>query len=178
MSATGDDTQVRAVPWWRPVVAALQGVLGAVTLVGGLTWLLLNLHGPQVVTDVLTGGVLAAGGLVLLMPHRVRLRPVTGVAAGAAALVGTVAGLAVGASQTAGMYVYAAARGYPFHWVQRGGIADDPDTARRLAETSDWQVDVPAVLTNVLFWAFVGLLVTVAVDGVRQARRSYGATRT
>jgi hypothetical protein len=172
MSATGDDTEARAVPWWRPVGAALSGVLGAVTLVGGLTWLLLNLHGPQVATDLLTGLVLAAGGLVLLMPHRVRLPAVTLVAAGAAALAGTVAGLVAGAAQTAGMYAYVVARGYPFHWVQRGAVADDPDTARRLAEQTGWQVDVPSLLADALFWGYLALLVAVAVDLARRSRQA------
>jgi hypothetical protein len=175
MCATGDDTQVRATPWWRPVGAVLRGTLGAITLVGGLTWLLLNLHGPQVATDMLTGAVLAAGGLVLLMPHRIRLHRVTALVAGASALAGTAAGLLAGAAQTAAGYAYVAARGYPFHWVQRGAIADDPGTARRLAERSDWQTDVPALLADMLFWAFIGLLVLVTVEVVRRSRQARDA---
>lgn len=172
MSATGDETQVRAAPWWQAVGAALRGTLGALSLVGGLTWLLLNLHGPRFVTDVLVGVVLAAGGLVLLMPHRVRLRPVPSLlGAGAAALAGTAAGLLVSTSQLGGLYAYVTARGYPFHWVQRGAGATDPDTARRLADTARWQLDPVALIGDVLFWAYAGLLVLVAVDRARRAMR-------
>jgi hypothetical protein len=171
MSVTGDEAQVRAVPWWRRAGALLSGALGAVALVGGLTWLLLNLHGPRIATDVLVGVVLAVGGLVLLMPHRVRLRPArTAAVAVAAAVLGTLAGLAVSAAQLAGMWAYVMARGYPFRWVGRGAQADDPAVARRLAEAADWQIDVVALAGDLLFWGIAGILVVVAVDLVRQAR--------
>jgi hypothetical protein len=172
MSATGDKTQVQAAPWRQVVGAALGGTLGALSLVGGLTWLLLNLHGPRFATDVLVGAVLAAGGLVLLMPHRVRLRPVPSLlGAGASALAGTAAGLLVSTSQLGGLYAYVTARGYPFHWVQRGASAADPDTARRLADAAQWQLDPAALVGDALFWAYAGLLVIVVVDRARRAMR-------
>jgi hypothetical protein len=172
MSATGDETKVRAVPWWQAVGAALRGTLGALSLVGGLTWLLLNLQGARFATDVLVGAVLAAGGLVLLMPHRVRLRPVASIlAAGAASLAGTAAGLLVSTSQLGGMFVYVTARGYPFHWVHRGASAGDPETARRLADAAQWQLDPSALVGDALFWAYAGLLVLVAADRARRAMR-------
>jgi hypothetical protein len=165
MSVTGDETQARAVGWWRTIGALLSGVLGAVTLVGGLTWLLLNLHGPRIATDVLVGVVLAVGGLVLLMPHRIRLRPArTAVVALATAAVGTLAGLLVSTAQVGGMFVYVTARGYPFRWAGRGAEAGDPAEARRLAEAADWQIDVVALAGDLLFWAFVGIVAMVVVD--------------
>jgi hypothetical protein len=172
MSVTGDETQVRAVPWWRTLGALLSGVLGAVALVGGLTWLLLNLHGPRIATDVLVGVVLAVGGLVLLMPHRIPLRPArTAAVAITTAVVGTLVGLMVSVAQLAGMWAYVMARGYPFRWAGRGAQADDPAVARRLAEAADWQIDVVALAGDLLFWGFAGLLAVVAVDLVRQVRR-------
>jgi hypothetical protein len=172
MSVTGDETQVRLVAWWRTLGAVLSGVLGAVSLVGGLTWLLLNLHGPRIATDVLVGAVLAAGGLVLLMPHRIRLRPArTTAVAVTTAVVGTLAGLVVSTAQLGGMWVYVMARGYPFRWTGRGAQAKDADTARRLAEAADWQIDVVALAGDVLFWGFAGLLVVVVGGLVGRARR-------
>jgi hypothetical protein len=172
MSATDDETRAPALPWWRTLGAILLGLLGAVTLVGGLTWLLLYLHGPAVGTDVLVGVVLAAGGLVLLMPHRIPLRPArTAVVAGASALAGTAAGLVVLSTQLGGTFAYVMARGYPFHWVQRGAVAEDPDVARRIAESADWTVDLPALAGDLLFWAYVGMLLVVSADLARRARR-------
>jgi hypothetical protein len=162
-----------ALPWWRTLGTLLRSTLGALSLVGGLTWLLLNLHGPQVATDVLVGAVLTAGGLVLLMPHRIRLRPLENTGGAAlAALLGTFGGLAAVSSQMGGMYAYVAARGYPFQWLRRGAVADDPETARSLAEAARWQIDVTALTANLVFWAYVGLLAVVAVELVRRVLRA------
>jgi hypothetical protein len=158
--------------------AALGWLLGALSLVGGLTWLLLNLHGPHPVVDVLVGAVLTAGGLVLLMPHRIRLPRVAGAAGtGAAALAGTVGGLAVSTSAVCCAFAYVASRGWPFHWLQRGAVAENADTARSLALAADWQVDVVALVGNVLVWAYAGMLVVVGVVLVRRARPARDADR-
>ncbi len=147
------------------------GVLGAFSLVGGLLWILLNLHSPRPVVDVAVGVVLAAGGLVLLMPHRARLpaKP-TWVVAGAAALAGTAAGLAVGSSALGGMYAYVQYRGFPFGWLSRGGIADDPATARQLASVDPWNVNVLPLIGGALVWAYAGILIFVLVRRVRGRR--------
>src|SRR3954468_4949671 len=92
-------------------------LLGALTLVGGLTWLLLNLHGPHQWLDGTVGAVLAAGGLVLLMPHRLRLPGLlTAAAATLAALVGAAAGLLAATASTCCTYAYVVQRGWPFGW--------------------------------------------------------------
>ncbi len=171
MSVTGDHPQVPAVSWRHTAGAVLRSTLGAVTLVGGLAWLLLNIQGPQVLTDVLVGAVLAAGGLVLLMPHRIRLGRAERYGAAVTALAGTAAGLLILRAQLGGMYAYVQGRGYPFEWVRRGAVAEDPDTARRLAGTANWQVDVPAVAGGVLFWGYAGMLVLLGVGLARRARR-------
>jgi hypothetical protein len=156
---------------WRRVRAAARGLLGALTLVGGFTWLLLNLHGTHPVLDSAVGIVLVAGGLVLLMPHRITLpRRVTGPTAIGVALAGTVASLAVQATQVTSL-AYVIERGWPFHWLQRGGIADDPDTARRVALAADWQIDGVALGGDLLLWAYAGMLVLVVVVLVRRATR-------
>ena len=155
----------------RRARGVLRGLLGSLTLVGGLTWLLLNLPGTHPVLDTVVSLVLAAGGLVLLMPHRITLpRRITGLTAAGAALAGTVAGLAATASQ-ASTIADVVARGWPFHWLQRGGIADDPETARRIALAADWQVDGVAAAADLLFWAYAGMLVVVVVVLVRRSAR-------
>ncbi|GAB1694434.1 hypothetical protein [Krasilnikovia sp. M28-CT-15] len=161
---------------WVRIVAALSVLVGACTLVGGLTWLLLNLHSPQPVLDVAVGVVLAAGGLMLLMPHRTRL-PVaaTAIAAAATGLVGTAAGLAASTSQTCCMWAYVTTRGWPFRWLGRAAAADDPATAERLAGSQSWEVDALSLAANLLVWSYVGLLaagVVVAVRRTMAARRA------
>lgn len=159
---TGEDP--RAGQFWA-------GVLGAFSLVGGLTWILLNLHGPRPAVDIAVGVVLATGGLVLLMPHRVRLPArTTWAVATAAALVGAVAGLAVRSSALGGMYAYVERRGFPFEWLARGGVADDPDTAQRLAGMDAWNVNVLPLIGDGFVWAYAGILILVLVRRLRRGR--------
>ena len=83
------------------------------------------------------GCVLSLGGLVLLMPHRIGL-PRAGHRASprlVAGVGGTAAGIAVETATACCTYAYVVDRGFPFIWLQRGGVADDPDVARRLAAT-------------------------------------------
>lgn len=160
----------------RPTrVASLLGTtLGAVSLVGGLTWMLLNLHGPAPAVDLAVGVVFTLGGLVLLMPHRVRLpkRPalIVALAAGAA---GTAAGMIAHRATECCTYAYVVDRGFPFHWLRRGGVADDPEVARRLAATDGWHADVASLSMNLVVWAYAGVLVFALVIGLRRlaARR-------
>lgn len=159
-------------------------MVGALTLVGGLTWLLLNLSGPHPAVDVAVGAVLAAGGLVLLMPHRARLPGrVTAAGAGVVALGGIAAGLLVAENSQGGAFVYLVRRGLPFPWLARGGIADDPDTARRLAESAGWQVDAISLAADLLVFAYAGMLLVAVVvlvrrtAGERAGRRVEGAVR-
>jgi len=148
----------------------LGGLLGGLTLVGGLTWLLVYLPGSHPATDAVVGVMFTAGGLVLLMPHRVQLPgAATAGAAGAAAAVGTVAGLVIGSAQICCAFVYAATRGFPFGWLQRGAFAGDSATARRLALGSTWQVDALGLAGDLVFWAYAGVLIVVIV---RLARRT------
>lgn len=159
---------------WRRVGAAGRGLLGAVSLVGGLTWMLLNLDRPGPATDMIVGAVLGAGGLVLLMPHRVGLpgRATAATTVGTA-LAGTGAGLLVASEYTAGMYVYVASRGWPYDWLARGATADDAATARQVAGASGWQVDAVNLAADLYFWALAGLLI-VAITG---RLRRLGAAR-
>jgi hypothetical protein len=169
----GDD-----VAWWSPGLRLVRWLLGATTLVGGSTWILLNLHGPSAVLDTVVGCVLAAGGLVLLMPHRIQLPPVaTTVAVCVVGLAGTAAGLVARTAQTCCDVAYIVDRGWPFRWVQRGAVADDVGTAYRLAQSAEWRVDVVALAANVLLWAYAGMLVVVVAVLVRRARRKHEAPR-
>ena len=151
-------------------------LLGLLTLVGGLTWVLLNLQGPHQVLDATVGTVLALGGLVLLMPHRIRLpAPLTSGAVVLAALVGTAAGLAVGAASTCCTFAYVMQRGWPFKWMSRGGLADDAATAQRLADSAGWHVDAISLAADLLVFAYAGLvIVAVAVLIRRTAADRHG----
>jgi hypothetical protein len=162
---------VRTTTWQRTRATA-GTLLGALSLVGGLTWLLLNLDSPHRAVDVTVGAVYAAGGLVLLMPHRVRLPGrLTSATAAGAAIAGTLAGLVNVASQACCTYVYATARGFPFHWIERGAIADDAGTARRLALGADWHADWAALTGDLLFWAYAGILIVMVAEPVRRSER-------
>jgi hypothetical protein len=156
----------------RSVGNALRWLLGAGSLVAGFTWMLINLSNPSAIVDALVGCVLVAGGVILLMPHRIRLpRRATAAVMTLAALIGTVAGLAAGRATWTG-YAYIADRGWPFHWAQRGAIADDAETARRLTEGADWHVDLVSLAGTLLFFAYVGLVLIVIAVQVRRSQRA------
>lgn len=186
MTATGDrtpDVASGATADRKPpaalmtLVRVLRGTFGAFSLVGGLTWLLINQHAATPLADLMVGGVLAAGGLVLLMPHRVRLpRAVTAAAVGLAAAAGSLGSLAHEVTSTGGMFAYAAARGWPYPWVYRGGSAETPEMARSLALAADWQVDAVRLTADAVFWAYAGLLVVLVAVGVRRAVADRRAT--
>ncbi|MFI7597190.1 hypothetical protein [Actinoplanes sp. NPDC049681] len=152
----------------RKIGSALRGLFGALALVLGLTWILLTMHGPAPFRDLAVGTVLAAGGLVLLMPHRLPLPArVTTLAAAATATVGALAGLLTERTQTGGMFGYVAGRGWPYEWLARGASADDPQTARALAEQAGWQVDAVNLAANLVFWGLLGLVVAALVNKAR-----------
>jgi hypothetical protein len=157
---------------WIPVGNALRWLLGAGSLVAGFTWMLINLNNPSAIVDGLVGVVLVAGGVILLMPHRVRLpRRTTAVVMTLAALGGAVIGLAARRTTWSG-YAYVTDRGWPFRWVQRGAIADDAETARRLAGSADWHVDLVALAGTLLFFAYAGLVLVVIAEQIRRQRRA------
>jgi hypothetical protein len=158
--------------WWAGPLRCVRWLLGALTLVGGFTWVLLNMHGPSAVLDGAAGCVLVAGALVLLMPHRIRLpRRPTAVAVVVAALAGTAVGLAGKAERVCCQYGYFVDRGWPFRWAQRGAIAGDPDAAFRLTQDADWHLDLVSLAVDLLLWAYAGMLVVVLVVLVRRRRQ-------
>ena len=155
------------------VGTAVRALLGAVSLVGGLTWILLNLGAPRPVTDMIVGVVLTGGGLVLLMPHRVALSGrATAAATVGAALGGTLAGSLAESTQLAGAYAYVAARGWPSAWLARGAVAGDPATARQVAEQSSWQVDAVNLAADLYVWGLIGLLLAAGAGLVRRSART------
>jgi hypothetical protein len=180
MSAIGEHSTQEAgaagSPATRPrratsaVLRGVLGLIGALSLVGGLTWLLLNMHGPHPAVDLLVGVVLSAGGLVLLMPHRFKLPGLAG-AAGAAvvAILGTGAGLAVNTTQICCAFAYAESRGFPWPLMQRAAAAGTPETARNLALAANWQLDAISLVAGLLFWAHTGLLLVAATVLARRA---------
>jgi hypothetical protein len=146
----------------------LRWLLGAFSLVGGLTWILMTAHGWL---DLVVGTVLALSGLVLLMPHRIRLpRRLTAVVMTGFGLAGTVAGLVALTERTCCSYAFVADRGFPFTWIQRYAIADDAATAERLAGSANWTIDLVSLSANLLLWAYAGMLLVVIGVLARRAR--------
>lgn len=156
---------------WAGAGRFARWLLGALSLVGGLTWILFAPHGPAAALDLTVGAVFAAAGLVLLMPHRIRLpRLVTTIVMTMVAIAGTAAGLAVATERSGGSYVFVINRGFPFSWAQRAAVADDPVTAERLARGSHWAVDLVSGAVDLLFWAYAGMLLVVIAVLVRRRR--------
>ncbi|MEU7902707.1 hypothetical protein [Actinoplanes sp. NPDC049118] len=152
------------------VSAAVRGLLGAVSLVGGLTWILLNLDAPRPFSDVTVGVVLAMGGLVLLMPHRVGLPArATAAATAGAAVGGTLAGCLVAGVNVGGMFAYLASRGWPHAWLTRGGVGADPAAAQAAANRANWRIDAVNLAADLYFWGLVGLLVLACAVVIRRA---------
>jgi hypothetical protein len=83
---------------------------------------------------------------------------------------GTAAGLLVDKTQTCCSYAYVVDRGWPLHWAQRAAWASDPDVARRMSGSADWTADLPSLGADLLFWAYVGMLLVVVAVLVRRAR--------
>jgi len=159
-------------PGGSRVVRFLAALLGGVTLVGGLTWILINLQAPKPAVDVVVGVVLAAGGLILLMPHRVRLpRAAAWSTAAATAVLGTLAGALYYDAYLCCSYAYVEQRGFPFKWLSHGASAGAPDTARTLAASAPWHTDVPTLAMTALVWAYAGIVVVALVSGLRRRRR-------
>jgi hypothetical protein len=157
---------------WSQVGNTLRWLLGAGSLLAGFTWMLINLTNPSAIVDGLVGCVLVAGGVILLMPHRIRLpRRATAVVMTLTALVGTLAGLVSGKGDWSG-FAYVSDRGWPFHWAERGAFADDAETARRLTERADWQVETVALAGTLLFFAYAGLVLIVIATQIRRSRRA------
>jgi hypothetical protein len=171
--------ETRAEPGWLLILRVLRALAGGVSLVLGLLWLLLNsTEGQPRGTDIAVGVVLAAGGLVLLMPHRIRLpRTATAITSAAVGVAGTVAGLMVRTAQSCCEFAYIVDRGWPFHWLERGAVADDMDTAYRLAQTAGWDVNVVTVAADLVLWAYAGMLLVVIAVLVRRARGDHDVRR-
>jgi hypothetical protein len=177
---TGDGAPVRPDSAWAVLYRVVRAFAGGISLVLGLLWILMNSSEGNAAhsTDIVVGVVLAAGGLVLLMPHRIRLpRLATAVVATAVGVLGTVAGLAVKTAQSCCMYGYVVDRGWPFHWLSRGGQGDDPATAYRLEQAASWDVHV-SLLVDLVLWAYAGMLLVVIAVLVRRARRDQDGRRS
>jgi hypothetical protein len=145
-------------------------LLGALSLVGGLTWILFTAHGPTALLDLTVGVVFTAAGLVLLMPHRIRLpRLVTTLVMTMVAIAGTAAGLAASAERH-GDFAYVIERGFPFSVGAAGRGGRRPVTAERLARGAHWTVDLVSLATNALFWAYAGMVLVVIAVLFRRRR--------
>jgi hypothetical protein len=164
---------------WAIILRVFRALAGGISLVLGVLWILLNsVENAARVTDIVVGVVLTAAGLVLLMPHRVRLpRPATAIVAAVVGLGGTMAGLAVRTAQLCCMFGFFVDRGWPFHWLSRGGTADTPAAAYRLEQGASWDVNVLTLAADLVLWAYAGMLLVVIAVLVRRARGGHDEPR-
>ncbi|MFD1373484.1 hypothetical protein [Actinoplanes sichuanensis] len=141
------------------------------SLTFGMFWLVMNLT-VAVDRHVFTGLAMAGGGLVLLLWRRIRL-PVrlVGVVSVVVGAAGTVAGLIVRTVSTGGMFGWFEDRGWPFAWLARGGLADSPDEARRLAVAGGWGVDWTRLAADVVVWAYTGLVLICLIGLAVRAQK-------
>ncbi|BAL92644.1 hypothetical protein AMIS_74240 [Actinoplanes missouriensis 431] len=151
--------------------------IGVLTLLGGAFWLVMALTMPDV-RDVTISVAAVGAGLIVLFWDRLRLpaRIVVPVAA-AGGLAGTGTGLAADRISEGGMFAWLEYRGWPFEWLVRGGVADTPDEARRLAIEDGWAADWLRMLVDVVLWTYASLvLIVVLIVGMR-ALRGYFAPK-
>lgn len=159
---------------WVAGGVALRVVVGLVSVLGGALAVVMELAGgDRQANHLVLGAVLAAGGAALLLAHRLRVPWRVGAAGAAvAAVAGTAGSLLWVVTAGCCMFVYHIDRGYPFGFLHRGATADDAQRARLAAQVASSHVEVPALLADAVFWAYVGLLaVTAGVLGWRGARR-------
>ncbi len=140
---------------------------GMLCAIGGTLWAVLD---PPDATHVVVGLVFAAGGLVIVTPLRRRLpRRLTGLAMVLAAAAGTAGGTAVEHTSLGGMFVWSMARGWPFGWLTRDGIAGDAETAYRIALADTWSIGATSLLATLAFWSMAAMVLTLAGTLTRQA---------
>ncbi|MBO3740426.1 hypothetical protein [Actinoplanes flavus] len=154
------------------LVGPARAGIGLMSLLVGGFWLVMSPNGGDL-TDAFMGAVVAAGGLVLLLWHRLGLsgRPVS-VAAGAAGVTGTLAGLTVYAGGVCCMFSFSESRGWPLTWLGRGAVADTEDEAIRLARAESWGVYPSDLLVDLVVWAYAGMVLAVLIGLVGRAIRN------
>ncbi|BBH64736.1 hypothetical protein ACTI_14210 [Actinoplanes sp. OR16] len=141
----------------------IRAVIGATGLLCGGFWLVVNLisGSPQ---DAAVGVTPVLGGLMVLFWDRLRIRsPWVAPVAVAAGLAGAVAGLAVHRVSTGGMFAWIEYRGWPFEWLSRGGLGDDFDEARRIAEASGWSAEPLRLAVDVVLHSYTSLVLIVGL---------------
>jgi hypothetical protein len=145
------------------VIAMTRLAVGGLSLIGGAFWLVINLVYPNP-RDALVGVVAAGGGVVVLAWHRLRLPArivVPAVIAGG--LAGAAAGLAVHRVSTGGMFGWIEYRGWPFEWLSRGAVADDPAEAQRLGQAAGWSAEPLRLAVDAVLHTYGSLILIVGL---------------
>ncbi|KUL21928.1 hypothetical protein [Actinoplanes awajinensis] len=119
--------------------------------------------------------VLAAGALLLCW-HRLRPSAAfAAVGAVAGAVAGTFGTLLVRTEELCCMFGWSEGRGWPYSWLTRGGVADEPDTARQLAIADGWDVYPEHLAADVVLWAYTGFVLFAVIGlGWRIGRERRG----
>lgn len=158
-------------PGIAPGRSAARLAAGLLSVAAGVFWLVMAPVGGDG-GDVVTGAALILGGVVLLVWDRLRM-PGWAVAAGAGAagLVGTLAGLFVFWAGVCCMFAYSEGRGWPFTWLSRGATADDPEVARQLAVAEGWEVDLTRLCASAVVWSYAGMVLLAVIGLLRGSKR-------
>ncbi|GGN55817.1 hypothetical protein GCM10010112_07020 [Actinoplanes lobatus] len=154
------------------VIGPVRAGIGLLSVLAGGFWLVMSPFGGDL-TDAFMGAVVAAGGLVLLLWHRLGLSGrLVSVAAGVTGVTGALAGLTVYASGLCCMFSFFESRGWPLTWLGRGAVADTSDEAIRLARAESWGVYPSDLVIDLVVWAYAGMVLAVLIGLVVRAIRS------
>ncbi|BCY14941.1 hypothetical protein [Actinoplanes sp. L3-i22] len=124
------------------------------------------------------GLVLLAAGATIAFWHRLRPSAAfAAVGAVAGAVAGPLATLGVRTEQLCCMFGWSEDRGWPSAWLSRWASADTPEQARALAIAGGWQPDPVYLATDVVLWAYAGLLVFVVINLAGRAYRAHRGPR-
>jgi hypothetical protein len=153
----------------------LLSAAGALGMIGGLMVLLDQVRSAVRIPESLVAGAVAtAGGAALIFLPRLglRVRPAGVATVLATAVAGTAAGLFRVTEVTRPAFAYNAGRGYPFLPLRRGDTGETPALAKAAALRLPWNVHADALLADLAFWGFAGVLLAVAVALLRRALRA------
>lgn len=157
------------------LLAALAGIAG---LIMGLLFMGMDLtSGAYDPAGLLAAGVAATGGAAMLILLARGPRALTWTIAAVVAVGGTAAGLFARTDQFCCMFAHSVGWGYPFPWITKSGVANDPGRAMTLAYAGRPRIDALALAGDLVFWGFAGLLVALLGTLAGRALRGRLTTR-
>jgi hypothetical protein len=174
MTATGnadadpspdEDGEAEAPGLWISLVMALRLSVGWSCVTIGVLDLIAEIDRPHGVPDgpyLIFHAVWLVGGLLLLALPSIRPNPGTAgyVAGGVLTAAGMIVSAVPATTTVCCLSAFPVRHGYPFIFLARNVGAGD---------AGRWHVDGPHALADLVFWAFLGLMVLVAISLFRRA---------